>query len=97
VILYESATLVGVAENKTVWSFSSGDDDADHTKFPDEFRAFDVEGDSAWPSGTLVWIADNTQALVAYDWLLERGWELATTGARDEKPFLDLLSATADK
>jgi hypothetical protein len=64
--------------------------------FPVEFLAFD-HTDTA-ECDTVVYITDNTQALVAYDYLLEHGWELDTETDNPQRlAFIDLMNATASK
>lgn len=76
---------------KDVWCFFSPTE-----SFPADFQAFDCTDTP--PCGEVVWVTDSTQALVAYDYLLENGWELDTEqDAPEQLVFLDLLNATADK
>ncbi len=58
----------GSGRSPTRWSFVA----FNSAIFPEEFQAFDF-GLSF--NSTVVWVTDTTQALVAYDWLVERGWE----------------------
>ena len=55
--------------------------------FPSEFQCFDT---SDAPDEMVVWVTDTTQALVAYDWLLEHEWEYRTYSSSSE--FTDLLA-----
>ncbi len=82
--------------NHNLWSFSPKIVNGDWHDFPADFHAFDRDGPNAWPN--LVWITDNLQAMVAYDYLLENGWTLDTDTAEPQRlAFLNLLNATADK
>jgi len=56
--------------------------------FPDDFQAFDT---SSIKNSAVVWVADTTQALVAYDWLIERGWEYDARSCSNDE-FTDLLT-----
>ena len=63
--------------------------------FPPAFTAFDAEPDTEL---RVVYVADSTPALVAYDWLLEDGWTLDTdTTDPDRVAFLTLLNGQPDR
>ena len=54
------------AGEPTRWVFYSAEKD-----FPEEFQGFD---DGRERHERVVWVGDTVQALVACDWLKERGW-----------------------
>lgn len=66
-----------------VWVFCT----SGSVSFPDDFQSFDT---SIIKNSAVVWVIDTTQALVAYDWLLEHGWEYQQASANCE--FTDLLA-----